>query len=272
MSKMQFLVGADPELFLFKDGKFFSAHGMIPGDKRNPHKVNLGAVQVDGMALEFNIDPADSEETFLNNITSVRATLEAMVPGFQIVAEPTANFDHDYMERQPLEAKMLGCDPDYNAWDGGVRNPPPDGKVDFRTGAGHVHVGWCKDMDIMNDGHFDACIMATKQLDCVLGLGSLLYDSDNVRRTLYGKAGAFRPKSYGVEYRTLSNAWLKSPETIRWVYRSTVRALDILASGTRLWESFNAGYIQRIINGRDNFTNRQHEARTLLRDFGFEAA
>lgn len=272
MSNAKFLVGADPELFLFKDGKFISAHGMIPGDKRNPHKVELGAVQVDGMALEFNIDPADSEETFLNNINHVRAALEKMVPGYQIVPEPTALFDHEYMEQQPPESKILGCDPDYNAWDDGMRNPPPDGNVDFRTGAGHVHIGWCLGMDTLNEGHFNACIMAAKQLDCVLGLGSLLYDSDNQRRTLYGKAGAFRPKSYGVEYRTLSNAWLKSPKLISWVYRSTIKALDALTDGRRFWEEVPDGQIQEIINSPNDLEGRKIEAQGLLEYFGFAGA
>lgn len=269
MSKLKFLVGADPELFLFKDGKFHSAHGMIPGDKHNPHKVERGAVQVDGMALEFNIDPAESEEEFLQNISVVRTTLESMVQGYQVVAEPTALFDHEYMLQQPPESKALGCDPDYNAWENGMRNPAPDGRVDFRTGAGHVHIGWCQDMDIMNEGHFDACIMAAKQLDCVLGLGSLLYDSDNTRRTLYGKAGAFRPKSYGVEYRTLSNAWLKSQKHTRWVYRAAVKALSRLADGERFWEEIPRGDVQFLINSSEDLERRKSEARAWLDAFGF---
>jgi hypothetical protein len=56
---MEFKIGADPEFFLRDKatGKFVSAHGLIPGTKRQPMKVDKGAVQVDGMALEFNIDP-----------------------------------------------------------------------------------------------------------------------------------------------------------------------------------------------------------------------
>ena len=51
-------VGADPELFVKKGRSFQSAYGMIPGTKQKPKKVIKGAVQVDGMALEFNIDRA----------------------------------------------------------------------------------------------------------------------------------------------------------------------------------------------------------------------
>jgi hypothetical protein len=45
-----------------------------------------------------------------------------------------------------------------------------------------------------------------------------LWDSDKKRRELYGALGAYRPKSYGVEYRVLSNAWLESKEKMDIVY------------------------------------------------------
>ena len=54
------LVGCDPEVFVKQNGVFKSAFGLIKGDKKNPQKIRNGAVQVDGMALEFNIDPAAS--------------------------------------------------------------------------------------------------------------------------------------------------------------------------------------------------------------------
>ena len=55
------LVGCDPEVFVAQGGVFKSAYNLIKGDKKNPQKIRSGAVQVDGMALEFNIDPAATE-------------------------------------------------------------------------------------------------------------------------------------------------------------------------------------------------------------------
>jgi hypothetical protein len=51
-------------------------------------------------------------------------------------------------------------------------------------------------------------------------------DDGEMRKQLYGKAGAFRAKPYGVEYRTLSNFWIFNDNLIRWVWNNTQRALD----------------------------------------------
>ena len=61
---MQLLLGADPEAFVvLKDGGIpVSAHGLLPGTKDKPFPVEKGAVQVDGMAAEFNIEPAATED------------------------------------------------------------------------------------------------------------------------------------------------------------------------------------------------------------------
>lgn len=233
---LEILVGADPEVFMKKDGVFRSAHGAVPGDKKNPFKVNRGAVQVDGMALEFNIDPAKNEQEFVTNLKTVMATLQDMVPGYELAAVPVATFDEEHMKAQPLEALELGCEPDFNAWEDGAVNPRPNGDVNFRTGAGHVHIGWGKDFDIHDPAHIEACCMVVKQLDYYLGLGSLVYDTDGAqRRVMYGAAGAFRPKSYGVEYRVLSNSWLKSEELMSWVFRMTKLGIERLMENNKAY-------------------------------------
>lgn len=242
------LVGCDPEVFVKKGSKFLSAFGLIKGDKKNPQKVNRGAVQVDGMALEFNIDPAASEDEFCLNVQDVFNTMCKMVPGYEVVATPVAHFDAAYMKTQPKEALELGCDPDYNSWTQMV-NVKPNGERPMRTASGHVHIGWTKDQEINDYAHISNCNMVVKQLDFYLGLGSLAYDNDVERREMYGKAGCCRYKPYGVEYRTLSNAWLRNEKLMRWVYRNTVAGAKSVMEGSKLWEKY--GDIQAIINSSD---------------------
>lgn len=223
-------IGADPELFVKSGGSIVSGYGLIPGDKADPHKVELGAVQVDGMALEFNIDPAKNVESFYNNVLSVMSTLRKMIPeGHELEVVPTAHFDKDYIEAQPEAAKVLGCDPDMNAYTGGF-NDSPDGRVTFRTAGGHIHIGWGEDVWKSNT-HFEECQQIIKHMDYFVGLPSLLFDDDVDRRSLYGKAGAFRVKDYGVEYRTLSNKWISSPELIKFVFNQTILAVRSCFAG-----------------------------------------
>lgn len=242
---MQILIGCDPEVFVRQQGVFKSAHGLIRGDKKNPQKVPYGAVQVDGMALEFNIDPAATEAEFCLNVQEVFNHMKRMVPAYEVVAVPVADFDKDYMKQQPAEALELGCDPDFNGWTGAI-NPRPNGDNPFRTASGHIHVGWTANENVEDGDHVRNCNTVIKQLDYYLGLPSLFYDAAVKRRSMYGKAGACRYKPYGVEYRTLSNAWLNSQSLMAWVYRNAVKGVQEAISGNLLADKY--GDIQDIIN------------------------
>lgn len=247
MTNLNIKIGADPELFVKQNGQYVSGFGLVPGDKVNPYAVEDGAVQVDGMALEFNINPAEDVDTFCFNIYSVIAQLQAMVPDYEVVADPVATFTPEYMKQQHPLALELGCDPDYNAWTGKV-NDKPDCDLPIRTGAGHVHIGWREGAHARDELHVQACRMITKQLDFYLGLPSLLFDTDTQRRSMYGKAGAYRVKSYGVEYRVLSNTWLREEGLMRWVFENTHKAVNTVRNRP-LYEEY--GDIQGIINNSD---------------------
>tara|TARA_B100000929_G_C15511743_1_gene421159 strand:- start:36395 stop:37210 length:816 start_codon:yes stop_codon:yes gene_type:complete len=234
------MVGCDPELFLRKDDSFVSAYGLIPGTKADPHRVRSGAVQVDGMAVEFNIEPATTLRGFKSRIKAVRRQLEAMLEGYELVSSPIAHFDEAYMRSQPEEALELGCDPDYNAYTGEA-NERPNGNVSFRTAGGHVHIGWTTDAPLDHPDHVEACRMLTRELDFYLGVPSLFWDTEDGRRAMYGKAGAFRSKSYGVEYRSLSNAWLADDDIMGFVFKQTQKAFKNLVDGHSLYnKSSNA--------------------------------
>lgn len=222
---MTYLFGADPELCIYntRTKKFVSGHDIIPGTKENPHKVDCGAVQLDGVMAEFNIDPADNFEDFKGNILTVKKQLLKMVKEYSkdltLVASPTAIFDQEYFDKViPETSKELGCQPDYCAGTG-LANPRPDpGNRPFRTGGGHVHIGWTKDMKLDDPAHFMDCRLLTKSL---YGSGlnrDSLWDKDNERRTLYGSKYSFRPKSFGMEYRYLSNAWVDNLKAMKFVF------------------------------------------------------
>ncbi len=239
-----FKIGADPEVFVKRFGGLVSAYGLVPGTKEAPWPLKDGAVQVDGMALEFNINPADDYNSFERNMTSVLSQMINMVPGYEIFVEPVAEFGHAYINAQPKVARDLGCNPDFNAYTGKA-NPRPDVDTPFRTASGHIHIGWHTDpVDVNDPTHLEACHALVKTLDVYLGLPSLTWDRDTRRRQLYGKAGAFRPKSYGLEYRTLSNKWINDPVRRQLVYENTISAINRTfenpAFGDTLFEGVSA--------------------------------
>lgn len=238
-----FTIGADPEMFVTRNGQFISAYNLIPGTKDRPFPVENGAVQVDGMAVEFNIHPCKDKIAFLHNIYSVMGSLKNMVEG-ELAIVPVAEFGKEYMSKQPRKALEMGCDPDYNGWTR-EQNAVPDGERTFRTAAGHVHIGWeDKDQEM---GFFESAALAC-QMDFFLGLPSLFFDSDTKRRELYGKAGAFRDKPYGTEYRTLSNAWLLSPDLMEWVFHASVEGADRMFNKDEWLPSIHGESIEDVIN------------------------
>jgi hypothetical protein len=230
---LELTIGCDPEVFLRdkNTGEFVSAHGILPGTKKNPYHVPAGTVQVDGMAAEIGIEPQSTSHGFRTYVTTVMGQLHHMIPDhLELVIQPVAEFSNKVWGETPAEAKQLGCDPDYDAYTG-MQNVPPDGEVTFRTASGHIHLGWTKDMDVTDPEHIDACRMMGRQLDFYVGVPSLCFDDDTKRRQLYGKAGAIRIKSYGVEYRTPSNAWLKDQALMSWVHSASKTAFDTLMGG-----------------------------------------
>lgn len=242
---MSFTIGADPELFLRRNGKPYSAHGVIPGTKKEPHKVDNGAIQVDGMAVEFNIDPTnlnshDGFKSFNHKVVSVIKQMKEEVkkhdPALTFNIESVQQFDDETMAAAPEEAKELGCDPDFNAYTK-EQNPRPKGDVPFRTAAGHIHLGWGSDIPVEHPDHVTICADFIKIMDVFVGLYMTIIDPESRRRDLYGKAGAFRPKPYGVEYRTPSNLWLTNKNRRKAIFeltQLTVRAAQNQYSLARL--------------------------------------
>lgn len=213
-------LGADPEVFLQDAaGGLIASCGKIGGTKDNPRPLPLGdgfAVQEDNVALEYNIPPAESADEFIAHITTAMGFIGERVNemGLAFNKQSAAFFPLD----QLVDPKALefGCDPDFDAWTKDVNQKPKASNPTLRSCGGHIHVG-----------DFDGDIyQAVKRMDLWLAVPSVLMDSGELRKQLYGKAGAMRPKPYGFEYRTLSNFWIFNPQLIKWAWENTQRALD----------------------------------------------
>jgi hypothetical protein len=251
---MNVLIGCDPEFFVRSTvtGKSVSAHDLIPGTKKNPFVVPDGAVQVDGMALEFNTDPASRFEDFDTNISSVLASLRGMIPqDLEFDIRPSVVFDDDVLAAAPDMAKELGCDPDYNAYSLAANPRPVPPVPGLRTASGHIHVGLGKFEDWKSPMFFEEMAFFVRIMDRFVGTTSVLMDADPVRRTLYGAAGAFRVKPYGFEYRVPSNAWITDTAKRSEMWTMVQNALTLIESGKADTHTVLDSDVQIAINTSD---------------------
>ena len=69
-------------------------------------------------------------------------------------------------------------------------------------------------------------------------LTSRKWDKDRIRSTMYGKFGAYRPKHYGVEYRTLSNTWVDHEDRRRFVFNAAQSSMEELMRGIRIYDNY----------------------------------
>jgi len=242
-------IGADPELFIINEEtkKVVSAIGLIPGEKGNPYKAddmpNGFGIETDNILSEFNIPPCTSEVSFINSIEYMKQYIDKFVksknPKLGIMCTASALVPTSQLKSP--QAKEFGCDIDFNAYTEEANPKPKGNRTNIRSAGMHIHLGY-------DYNNIDTSLMLIKYLDMYLGIPSILKDSDKKRRSLYGKAGCFRLKPYGCEYRVLSSALMKDIDLIRFVWRQVSRAITAHNSGYPL---ANSSDIQTAINNSD---------------------
>jgi len=240
---MKFSIGADPELFIKnKYGHYKSAVGLIGGSKDAPRPIdNHGnAILEDNVAVEFNIEPAANKKAFRASIHKVLNHIRSILPEYELDTASAVSFPAEELETP--QAQEFGCMPDYDAWRLCVNHKPPADDENLRSAGGHIHVG--------SDIAINDPISVIRAMDLFLGVPSLVLDDGTLRRKLYGKAGCFRIKPYGAEYRTLSNFWIFSDPLIDWAYQGTQRALEFVSNGSVIAPEHEF-MIQRCINTSD---------------------
>lgn len=239
-----FTIGADPEFFLRnkKYGNYKSAVGLIGGSKWEPKQIDTvgHAILEDNVAVEFNIQPATSFEAFRSSIHKVLDHLRGILPGYEFSEESAVSFPKE--ELNTPEAQMFGCEPDFDAWRNCMNEKPASADPNLRSAGGHIHVG--------SDIAINDPISVIRAMDLYLGVSSVRLDKGILRRELYGKAGCFRPKGYGAEYRTLSNFWIFNDDNIRWAFENTQRALEFVEKNQQI-SNEDGKIIQQCINNND---------------------
>ena len=212
---MRFSMGTDPEFMLTKDGQYFSAINIIPYTKYERNKLIYGEYYHDNVMAECAVIPGKTKEDIIKNIGNCIQEYAAFVFPYKLTIQ--ASQDYPASELDDPRAKKIGCDPEIDVYALKVVKPPEDEFLanPLRTAGGHIHLG-CKMAKDEYKGYF-----IIRMLDLCLGLPSIFIDDDptsKARRKIYGNAGRFRKPDWGVEYRSLGNFWLSSPELVDLVY------------------------------------------------------
>jgi hypothetical protein len=257
-------VGHDAEVFLWDSSveSYITSIGKIGGTKKDPLPVEKSStglmVQEDGVTLEFNNRPLEIGEgsvgrfidQWVDHMYTAQNELSRFVrsknKNYYVETAPQAEFTDEQLDHP--QAKTFGCDPDYLAHQyGAMRTPPtPDDLKNVRAAGGHVHIGYDKE----NSGIPDFALI--QLIEAYVYARYVRQDpqyGENRRGQWYGLPGLYRPKPYGVEYRTPSNFWLhgnctRFPAECGLFAKALVQDPDL---ASKLWADTDFGSIRTFI-------------------------
>lgn len=235
MSKQNSItLGCDPEVFVRNSQGIVPICGLLGGTKAEPKQMagmQKGFMyQEDGPAAELNIPICTDGVSFS------RASKSALNFLVERLSEKNLSIDDSsYIELKDEWVKanphlgQIGCDPDYCAYDTKVtpRGPLPEEHSKIRGAGGHIHVGYPTDMIPPE--------VLVQFLDLTVGLPTVFKDTQGARRRWWGKAGIYRPKEYGVEYRTLSNFWLLQQSYAQAIGMTIINLVDSIQNSMPEW-------------------------------------
>lgn len=217
---LQVKMGCDPELFLMdRSGEVVGAERVIPEDGIETLSVNehnrlapegRKGIVLDGVQIELNPKPCHCRALLGNEISAAFKTLKEHLSktGFQASFAQCVEVSQTELDGLSEKSKLLGCAPSNNLYDLKATIGVNPATYRTRSAGGHLHYGLNGYPGVMAERE-----RAIPLLDILVGNTAVLMDRDPgnaTRRKVYGRAGEYRLPKHGLEYRTLSNFWLRS--------------------------------------------------------------
>lgn len=267
--------GTDPEGFFQKNGEIIGSEKIIPENGLWSGNGYYKDVVRDGVQFELNPPANGSLLSLGQNISSAFKMIQSTLknhPGVSVNFSGVVEVAREELDSLSPATRVLGCMPSKNVY--GVRPITVDAKVyRKRSAGGHHHFGLTQ-TNLYDKKHVDERQRAVYLLDILVGNTCVLLDRDPgaaERRENYGRAGEYRLAEYGVEYRTLSNFWLRSYTLMSFVFGMSHLALSILSdqvAGTstvedELAETVNISLVEEAIN-TNNFSLALENWNTLI--------
>jgi hypothetical protein len=219
----KFTFGSDPEFMLIdQKGNCKSAIGIVPGKSKKRMKIGRHEYFYDNVFAECAIFPGSCKKEVIYNFRECFKSYAKIVSPYILVPQASQIFPES--ELQSKDAFKAGCDPETCAYSLEESQMDDDVflKTNLRTAGGHIHIGHPILQNKKNkpENHYNRIFMA-RMLDLFLGIPSIFINTDKTekrRKKIYGRAGRYRDRDHGVEYRTLSNFWLSSPNIVSLIY------------------------------------------------------
>lgn len=269
--------GSDPEIFVCEtiDNEdwcipvphFLENLGVpeIGFDKTRKHPIILKNdstnVIMDGVAFEFNTKPHTNAKDFYKDIQAAIELVNEFAEKFKVHVTIKPAVKYDFMKYYDPNSKLLswcgifGCDPDKDAFFEEYNSPEIDVVNHlWRYGGGHLHIS--DDNKLIKDYP----VPYTKLLAITCGnysIASSPYpELDKQRAFKYGLPGRYRVQNYpnnvtGVEYRSPSNVWINSLESVEGMFYWAEKAYDYLSNpkkGLALINEFAETTINNMVN------------------------
>lgn len=271
VKRQTLVMGCDPELFFTdKRGSVVASEKVIP----QYLSYTNGKITQDGVQVELNPNANSCRQVLSRNVANLISSLDGQAKnkGLKVGLDVTKKVTKRHFDEISDGCKQFGCAESYNIYKTGankVSEIKADPMVDReRSTGGHIHLGDIGEASpqarLVKKALFNYKRLVPL-LDILVGNTLVILDNrkgNKERRENYGRAGEFRPTSYGVEYRVPSNIWLKSYAMFSFTFAMSRFAVEVLASSNpsnktsngwekKLREAVRMADIKRAINDND---------------------
>lgn len=239
--------GTDPEGFFSRsDGSIIGAEKIIPKKGLEgwffypePSKPHGGPrVVLDGVQFELVVEAGPCRAEVGNDIAKTMRDLQHHLrsyPGVKVDFRSSVEVSREELDSLDKQSRVLGCQPSKNLYDTKIGIGVDPETYLKRSAGGHIHQGLYEPIYTSPSrrslhGTMDERERLVMLDDVLVGLVFTLIDRDPgaaERRKVYGRAGEYRTPLHGLEYRTLSNCWLRSYQLM-----SLAFGLTRMAAGT----------------------------------------
>lgn len=222
------MLGCDPEFFFKRKNEIIGAEKVLPVGGL---KTKGGKIIIDGVQGELNPNPSTNPDELYQNILDCFSELKNILSeDTTIDTSVTVEVSESEMQSLDDKSKQFGCAPSLNTSGVCGTGISDASKYLKRSAGGHIHLGHNNNEKLIFLFKHEP-EKVVNVLDIVVGNTCVILDRDegNIeRRKTYGRAGEYRLPPHGLEYRTLSNFWLKDKKSFDRVITLVDVAISIL--------------------------------------------